>query len=85
MAIAPGMGQLFRVDAQLGLGVGRQRVAGGQPFGDMPGQAGLQAFRHIDPGQLRHLCLRRLGELASLQREHRPLGVTLAAHRHMLP
>jgi hypothetical protein len=33
----------------LGLGVGGQRVVRSQPFGDMPGQAGLQAFRLIDP------------------------------------
>ena len=32
------------VDGQLGLGVGGQRVVRSQPFGDMPGQAGLQAF-----------------------------------------
>ena len=43
------MGQLARVDAQLGLGVSGQRVVRSQLFGDMPGQAGLQAFLLIDP------------------------------------
>ena len=35
-----GTSQLLRIDAQLSLGVCGQRVAGGQPFGNMPGQAG---------------------------------------------
>ena len=38
------MGQLVRVDAQLGLGVGGQRVVRSQPFGDMPGQGGCRPF-----------------------------------------
>jgi hypothetical protein len=45
-----GMNQLLWVDAQLGLGVRGQSVAGGQPFGYMPGQAGQHAFGPIDPG-----------------------------------
>ena len=43
------MSQLLGVNTQLGLGMGGQCVAGGQPFGDMPGQAGRQALGLINP------------------------------------
>ncbi len=77
-------GQLLRVDAQFGLSMGGQRITGHQLLGDMPGQAGLQALGFIDLRQLVGLRLRRLGEHAALQREHRPLSVTLAAHGDVL-
>ena len=77
------MGELLRVDAQLGLAVSGQRIACGQLSGDLPGQARPKTLGLIDPGRLRYLCRRGLGGLAALQRQHRPLGIALAAHRHI--
>jgi hypothetical protein len=56
-----GAGELLRVDAELGLGVGGQRVAGGQLLGDVPGQVRRRALGLVDPRQLGQLRPRGLG------------------------
>jgi hypothetical protein len=45
----PGAGDLPGVDAQFCLGVGGERVVGGQLAGDLTGQAGVQAFAWYRP------------------------------------
>jgi hypothetical protein len=45
----PGAGDLRRVDPQLGLGVGRERVMGGQLLGHLLGQAGVGPFALYRP------------------------------------
>lgn len=77
-------GELGRVDAQLGLDMGGERVMLGEMLTNLPGQRRRQALGLIEAGQLGYLRVRGLGELAALPDKHRPLRVPLAGHRDVL-
>jgi hypothetical protein len=62
----PGVGQLVRVDAQLGVGVCGERVMRGQLLGQFPRRPHARALGHIDRGQLVQFLLGEILEFGLL-------------------
>lgn len=67
-----GTGQLPRVDAQLGLGMGRSGSRALSCSATYRDRSGRQALRLVDPRQLGHLRLRRLGLPHGQRDRHHP-------------
>src|SRR6478752_735232 len=80
----PRVGQVGRVDAELGLGMRGQRVVGRELARDLGCQLASHPLGLVELGQLLELALGVLVQLLALERQERPLRVTLGADRDVL-
>src|SRR5579859_1097470 len=84
-AACHGAGHLIRIDAQLRLRVGAERIIRGQMHGHLPRQLRGQPPRLVQARELGELIFGRIGELTALLIQGSTLGITVRTDRHILP